>query len=127
MFTIVFIVWTNYNTATHTYTDASASNTELYGIYAFGTESDYLDDVINYVLDKNKVIEVDGSSNPNLVNTESSTNVVSYKNEYERQILERDEDNRTEFCFSRTPSETPARHCFPSPQRRYAYRSQDDD
>ena len=53
----------------------------------------YTDDVINYVLDKNKVIEVDGSSNPNLVNTESSTNVVSYKNEYERQILERDEDN----------------------------------
>ena len=55
----------------------------------------YTDDVINDVLNKNKVIEVEGSSNPELVDTDTSTTVkkVTYKNEYERQILERDEEN----------------------------------
>lgn len=54
----------------------------------------YSDDAINYVLNRNKVIEVDGSSNPDLVDTDaSSSKKTTYKNEYERQILERDEDN----------------------------------
>ena len=55
----------------------------------------YTDEAINYVLNKNKVIEVEGSSNPELVDTDTSTTVkkVTYKNEYERQILERDEEN----------------------------------
>lgn len=53
----------------------------------------YTDDVINYVLSKNKVVEVEDSSNPDLVNTNSSTQIKSYKNEYEKQILERDENN----------------------------------
>ena len=52
----------------------------------------YTDDVINYVLSKNRVIESDSSSNPNLINT-NDTKVSSYKNEYERDILERDEKN----------------------------------
>ena len=52
----------------------------------------YTDDVINYVLSKNKVIEVDGSSNPDLISTDSSK-ATTYKNQYEREILERDKDN----------------------------------
>lgn len=52
----------------------------------------YTDDVINYVLSKNKVIETDGSSNPDLISTEGS-NTKTYKNEYEKEILDRDEDN----------------------------------
>ena len=39
----------NYNTADHTYSDPSKSNTTLYGIFAYGNEEDdYLDDVIYY-------------------------------------------------------------------------------
>jgi exopolysaccharide biosynthesis protein len=52
----------------------------------------YDDDVINYVLSNNKVIETDGSSNPDLIDP-SLANKTTYENEYERQILERDEDN----------------------------------
>ena len=52
----------------------------------------YTDDVINYVLSKNKVVEVDGSSNPDLINTNSSGS-KTYKNEYEKDILDRDENN----------------------------------
>ena len=52
----------------------------------------YTDDVINYVLSKNKVVEVDGSSNPDLINTDT-TKSKTYKNEYEKDILERDENN----------------------------------
>lgn len=37
-----------YNTKTSSYTDPENSNTELYGIYAFGNEADYLDDLIYY-------------------------------------------------------------------------------
>lgn len=53
----------------------------------------YTDEAINYVLSKNKVIEADGSSNPNLIDTDSSTNKKTYKNQYEKEILERDDDN----------------------------------
>ena len=52
----------------------------------------YTEDVINYVLSKNRVIETDGSSNPDLISTEGS-NTKTYKNEYEKEILDRDEDN----------------------------------
>ena len=37
-----------YNTADHTYSNPSASNTVLYGIYAYGLQEDYLDDVVYY-------------------------------------------------------------------------------
>ena len=54
----------------------------------------YDDDVIQDVLNKNRVIEIEGSSNPDLVDTSlASKNEVVYENEYERQILERDEKN----------------------------------
>ena len=38
----------NYNTQTHT-SDAETSNTSFYGIYAYGTEADYLDDLVYFV------------------------------------------------------------------------------
>lgn len=53
----------------------------------------YDDDVINYVLSKNRVIESNDLSNPDLINTEDNTKKVTYANEYERAILERDDDN----------------------------------
>lgn len=53
----------------------------------------YTDEAINYVRNKNQVVEADGSENLDLVDTSGSTKKVSYKSEYERQILERDEDN----------------------------------
>lgn len=54
----------------------------------------YSDEVIDYVLSKNKVIEVSNSSNPDLVEISSSTTEkINYKNEYERQILEREKEN----------------------------------
>jgi len=52
----------------------------------------YDDEVINYVLDNNKVIEKEGSSNPDLIDP-SLANKTKYENEYEREILERDKDN----------------------------------
>ena len=53
----------------------------------------YTDDVIDYVLSKNRVVEVEGASNPDLVDTDLSKNKTTYKNEYEKDILERDEKN----------------------------------
>lgn len=54
----------------------------------------YDDSTINDCLNKNKVIEVTGSTNPDdiIINTEVSEG-MTYKNEYERQILERDPEN----------------------------------
>ncbi len=52
----------------------------------------YSDDVIQHVLDNNKIIEVDKISNPDLID-KSLANKTTYENEYERQILERDKDN----------------------------------
>ena len=52
----------------------------------------YDDDVIDYILNNNKVIETDKSSNPDLID-KSLANKTTYENEYERQILERDKDN----------------------------------
>ena len=40
----------NYDTTTHTYTNADNSNTTLYGIYAYGNEADLLDDLMYYSL-----------------------------------------------------------------------------
>ncbi|MBO5398041.1 MAG: phosphodiester glycosidase family protein [Clostridia bacterium] len=52
----------------------------------------YDDDVIDYILNNNKVIETNKSSNPDLID-KSLANKTTYENEYERQILERDKDN----------------------------------
>ena len=52
----------------------------------------YDENVINDVLNNNKVVEVDDSTNTDLINIDTS-NKIEYANEYERQILERDEEN----------------------------------
>ena len=53
----------------------------------------YDEETINYVLDKNKIVEIDEETNLNAINTNEQDNVVEYENEYERAILERDPDN----------------------------------
>lgn len=53
----------------------------------------YDDDTINYILDKNKVVETDETTDVNAINVGASTKVTEYENEYERAILERDSDN----------------------------------
>ena len=50
------------------------------------------DDVIEHVLNNNQIIETDKISNPDLID-KSLANKTTYENEYERQILERDEKN----------------------------------
>ena len=52
----------------------------------------YDENVINDVLNNNKVVELDDSTNTDLINIDTQ-NKVEYANEYERQILERDEEN----------------------------------
>ncbi len=53
----------------------------------------YDEETIDYILDKNKVIETNETTDVNAINTELASNKVEYENEYERQILERDEAN----------------------------------
>lgn len=54
----------------------------------------YNDEIINGVLDRNKVIETNETTDTSLISTDSSyANSGNYKNEYERQILERDSKN----------------------------------
>lgn len=53
----------------------------------------YSDEVINEVLANNKVIEPNEDSNTNLININTnSTNNIIYKDEYDRQILDREDD-----------------------------------
>jgi len=52
----------------------------------------YSDEVINEVLANNKVIEPNEDSNTNLININTnSTNNIIYKDEYDREILDREE------------------------------------
>lgn len=53
----------------------------------------YSDEAIKEILENNKVIEPEGNSNTNLINinTNSSNNVI-YKDQYDREILDRDKD-----------------------------------
>ena len=53
----------------------------------------YSDKTINEVLDKNKIIEIDAITDPTLVTTTASTGKVTYANEYEKAILEKDPAN----------------------------------
>ena len=53
----------------------------------------YDDDVINSVLDKNKVVETDETTDTSLIKTNSHSSSKDYENEYEKQILERDSKN----------------------------------
>lgn len=52
----------------------------------------YDDETIKYILDKNKVVEIDETTDVNSINFADSK-VTEYENEYEREILERDEKN----------------------------------
>lgn len=52
----------------------------------------YNDDVINKVLSKNHMVEVNDTTNPDLVNiSDYNKNQTIYKNEYEKEILEHEE------------------------------------
>ena len=54
----------------------------------------YNDEIINSVLDRNKVIETNETTDTSLIDTDSSyATSGNYKNEYEKQILERDPKN----------------------------------
>ena len=54
----------------------------------------YDDETIAYILDKNKVVESGEASDSSAINVGlSNKKVTEYKNEYERAILERDDDN----------------------------------
>ncbi len=52
----------------------------------------YSDDYIQKVLEKNSIIEVDEISDPNQISFRSYTTGI-YKNEYEKEILVKDDDN----------------------------------
>ncbi len=53
----------------------------------------YDDDVIKYVMDNNKVIETGETTNVDEIVIGGNTSTTTYKNEYEKAILERDPDN----------------------------------
>ena len=53
----------------------------------------YDEETINYVLDKNKIVEIDELTDVNAITTGKQEEVVVYENEYERAILERDPKN----------------------------------
>ena len=59
----------NYNTKNHTYNVPKDSNTEIYGIYAFGTEADNLDDLIYYAHNGKERPEAEGGVTANSINT----------------------------------------------------------
>ena len=53
----------------------------------------YNEETIQYVLDHNKVIEVQGETDTSLINTGSVDQPTTYENEYERAVLERDKNH----------------------------------
>ena len=54
----------------------------------------YDEETIEYILDKNKIVEINEETDINAIKTELSTEVATkYENEYERAILERDPKN----------------------------------
>lgn len=55
----------------------------------------YDNEAIEYILDKNKIVEIDEETDINAINTEQEKEpeVIEYENEYERAILERDPEN----------------------------------
>ena len=59
----------NYNTADHSYTNPDNSNTEMYGIYAYGTEGDFLDDLIYYAHNGKERPQSEGGVTTATVNT----------------------------------------------------------
>lgn len=53
----------------------------------------YDDETINYILDKNKVVETDETTDVNAISVGASKEITEYENEYEKAILERDSKN----------------------------------
>lgn len=54
----------------------------------------YNEETINYVLEHNRVIEVEGETDTSLINTDNNDEQpVTYENEYERAVLERDKNH----------------------------------
>ena len=53
----------------------------------------YDDETIQYVLDRNKIVEIDEETDVSAIDTSEKEEVVVYENEYERAILERDPKN----------------------------------
>lgn len=53
----------------------------------------YDEETINYILDKNKVVESGESTDASEITVGANTKVTEYKNEFERAILERDDKN----------------------------------
>lgn len=54
----------------------------------------YDEETIDYILDKNKIVEIDEETDINAINTNKvSSESIKYENEYERAILERDPKN----------------------------------
>ena len=53
----------------------------------------YDEETINYILDKNKIVEIDEMTDLDAITTGKLENVVKYENEYERAILEKDPQN----------------------------------
>lgn len=53
----------------------------------------YDEETIDYILDKNKIVEIDEETDVSAINTKEQEQVIEYENEYERAILERDPEN----------------------------------
>lgn len=70
-------------------TTAMTTMTHQYLAYWF-----YDEDTIEYVMDNNRVVDLDVDTDASLIDTSlASANVTEYENEYERAILERDPEN----------------------------------
>lgn len=53
----------------------------------------YDEETIAYVLEKNKIIEIDETTDVNAITTDRKEEKIEYANEYERAVLERDPEN----------------------------------
>ena len=53
----------------------------------------YDEETIAYVLEKNKIIEIDETTDVNAITTDKKEEKIEYANEYERAVLERDPEN----------------------------------
>ncbi len=53
----------------------------------------YSSEAINEVLNRNKMVEVDAITDPTLVTTTAATGKITYANEYEKAVLEKDQSH----------------------------------
>lgn len=87
---VLFLLYGPYNGFRDWYiTTAMTTMTHKYLAYWF-----YDDATIEYIMDNNKVIDLDQDTDASLIDTSlASANVTKYENEFERAILEREDDN----------------------------------